>query len=76
MARGNGTDTIAQSARAQSESLRTTLPVFVVKQLEISEGDELEWAIDKNENDWVAIISKKVNHHVRYRRSITKKAKR
>ena len=59
MGRGSGTDTIAQSARAKSESLRTTLPVFVVKQLGIKEGDNLEWVVDKNKNGWFGVIKKK-----------------
>lgn len=59
MARGSGTDTIAQSARAKSESLRTTLPVFVVKQLEIEEGDCIKWIVDKTEKGWIAILTKK-----------------
>ena len=63
MAKGNGTNMIAQNTRSKSDSLRTMMPSFVVKQLEIYEGDPIEWTVDKNKNSEVAIASKKIGKH-------------
>lgn len=57
--RGNGTDTTAQSATSTSRSIRTTIPTFVVQKLNIQEGDDLVWDIDKQGKNWIAILKKK-----------------
>lgn len=59
MSRGNGTDTTVQSATSKSKSLRTTLPTFVVQKLKIKEGDDLNWDVDKNGKNWIAILKVK-----------------
>lgn len=46
-------------ATAESRSMRTTIPVFVVKQMGLNEGDRLEWTLDKNGGMWSATIIKK-----------------
>ena len=42
-----------------AKSLRTTVPMAYVKQLELSEGDFLQWNIDKVSGEWVITIKKK-----------------
>ena len=59
MARMNGTETIVASATSKSKSLRTTIPVFVVKQVGLEEGDHLDWELDKEGETWIATIRKK-----------------
>ncbi len=59
MARMDGTETIVASATSKSKSLRTTIPVFIVKQIGLEEGDHLDWELDKDGKSWIAKISKK-----------------
>lgn len=58
MARMKGTLTAISSARSASDSLRTTIPVFVVSQLNLTTKDQLEWKVDKVDGKWVAVIEK------------------
>ena len=58
MARMKGTLTAISSARSASDSLRTTIPVFVVSQMDLTAKDQLEWKVDKLGDEWVATISK------------------
>lgn len=59
MARMSGTETIVSSAKSESRSLRTTIPVFIVDQVGFKEGDHITWRVDKDDNSWIAIIKKK-----------------
>lgn len=59
MARMDGTETIVASATSKSKSLRTTIPVFVVKQMGLVERDHLDWKVDKDGKTWIATIAKK-----------------
>lgn len=59
MARTRGTETIIGSATSKTKSLRTTIPVFVVQQMELDEGDHLNWKVDKQNDTWIAVITKK-----------------
>lgn len=38
-----GEMTVAQKAHTTHESLRTTIPMSIVRQLKIREGDKLDW---------------------------------
>jgi hypothetical protein len=40
-------------------SLKTTVPVFIVKQFKLKKGDILDWCIDMHNNE-MAIIVKKI----------------
>lgn len=40
-------------------SLKTTVPVFIVKQFKLKKGDTLDWCIDMHNNE-MAIIVKKI----------------
>ena len=41
-------------------SLKTTVPVFIVKQFKLKKGDNLDWCIDIHNNEMVIIV-KKIN---------------
>ncbi len=53
-----GIKTVVVSATSNSISLRTTIPLFVVNQLGLKEGDSVEWSVDKENNEWSAKIIK------------------
>ena len=59
MGRGTGTETTIASARSESRSLRTTIPVFVVEQLGLTEGQKLDWKVDKVDGEWIAVFKEK-----------------
>ncbi|MBC7334507.1 MAG: AbrB family transcriptional regulator [Actinobacteria bacterium] len=40
-----GEHTVLTRAASKSNSLRTTVPIFIVKQFDLSEGDMLEWEL-------------------------------
>ena len=46
-------------AQSQSVSLRTTIPSNVAEQLGLNAGDTLGWKMDKIDDGWIAMISKK-----------------
>jgi hypothetical protein len=39
-------------------SLKTTVPVFIVKQFNLKQGDNLDWCIDMHNNEMVIIVKK------------------
>ena len=39
-------------------SLKTTVPVFIVKQFKLKKGDNLDWRIDMYNNEMVIIVKK------------------
>jgi|GEM_PF-1955225 len=39
-------------------SLKTTVPVFIVKQFKLKKGDNLDWCIDMHNNEMVIIVKK------------------
>lgn len=39
-------------------SLKTTVPVFIVKQFKLKKGDNLDWCIDMYNNEMVIIVKK------------------
>ena len=46
MPRTKGETTKLVSAKTSSDSLRATVPSFIVKTLHLEAGDELEWEIE------------------------------
>ena len=59
MGRLEGTETVCTPATSKSKSLRTTIPVFVVQQIGLEDGDHLNWKLDKDGKTWLAKITKK-----------------
>ena len=41
-----------------AKSLRATVPMSIVKQLDLNEGDYLEWNMDKDSKGWFVIVRK------------------
>jgi hypothetical protein len=39
-------------------SLKTTVPVFIVKQFKLKKGDSLDWCIGMHNNETVIIVKK------------------
>ena len=44
-----------------TKSLRTTVPMPILKQLDLTENDYLDWSLDKVDNEWIITIRKKQN---------------
>ena len=50
-------------------SLKTTIPVFIVKQFKLKKGDNLDWCIDMHNNEMVIIV-KKIKWLIHYLKNI------
>ena len=50
--------TIMSLAVSRSKSLRTTMPIYVARQLGLEKGSRIKWSFDKIGDEWVAIIRK------------------
>lgn len=59
MGKLKGMVTAVSLARPASDSLKTTIPVMIANQMDLSPKDHLAWKIDKVDGGWVAIIAKK-----------------
>ena len=59
MAKLGGNETMLSRAVSKSDSLRTTVPIHIVKKLGLKKGEHIEWDLDKVNNEWIAIIKKK-----------------
>ena len=59
MGRLSGTETVVVLSNSKSTSLRSTIPVFVAKQMGLEDGDRLVWELGKSDGVWHANITKK-----------------
>ena len=59
MPRTKGETTKLVNAKTSSDSLRATVPSFIVKTLHLEAGDELEWEIESVEQGSVKIKIRK-----------------
>ena len=57
-----GETTIAAKAQSKYMSLRTTIPIAVVRQLDIKEGDKLHWEFAV-ENGEIIVKFRKMKAH-------------
>lgn len=57
-----GTKTALVRASGEGKSLRTTVPMSIVKQFELNEGDELEWVMRVRNNKLVIEIDANKNN--------------
>ena len=55
MARTKGETTKLVNAKTSSDSLRATVPSFIVKTLHLEAGDELEWEIESFEEELLRV---------------------
>jgi bifunctional DNA-binding transcriptional regulator/antitoxin component of YhaV-PrlF toxin-antitoxin module len=51
-----GEITLLTKATSKSNSLRTTIPIGIVKQFNLSEGDELYWEIRAENGELIIIV--------------------
>ncbi len=55
MSRTKGDRTKLVAAKTKSDSLRTTVPSFIVKAMELDEGDSLSWKIESIPDHLISI---------------------
>ena len=58
MARMNSNQSKVSAARPESISMRTTIPTFLAKKMNLDVGDTLDWDLDKIDGEWVMTIRK------------------
>ena len=58
MARLKNNETTLSLAVSKSDSLRTTVPIYIIKKLNLKKGDRVEWDIDKVKGRWIATIKR------------------
>lgn len=58
MPRMNSNQSKVSKAKSDSISVRTTIPVFIAKQMELEIGDVLDWKLDKIQNKWIVTLQK------------------
>lgn len=51
-----GDTTILTLASSKSRSLRTTVPMGIVKQFNLKQGDQLNWKFKAHENDLIILV--------------------
>lgn len=51
-----GEITVLTKATSKSKSLRTTIPIGIVRQFNLSEGDKLNWEIRAEEGELVIVV--------------------
>jgi len=54
-----GENTVLTKATTRSRSLRTTVPMGIVKQFDLSEGDELSWEIRAENGELIIVVKPK-----------------
>ena len=59
MARNETDESVLSLAVSKSNSLRTTVPIHIINQLNLKKGDTVKWTLDKVNNEWTASIKKK-----------------
>lgn len=42
-----------------ANSLRTIVPIHIIKQMNLKQGDHIEWDLDKVGNQWIAKVTKR-----------------
>jgi len=52
-----GQKSVLVNARANSSSLRTTVPAGIVSQFGLSEGDQLDWSLKAEGNKLLLIVT-------------------
>jgi len=51
-----GEITVLTKATSKSKSLRTTVPMGIVKQFNLSEGDKLNWEIRAEDGELIIVV--------------------
>jgi hypothetical protein len=58
-----GEITVLTKATSKSKSLRTTIPMGIVKQFNLSEGDKLNWEIRAEGGELIIVVKARKVHH-------------
>ena len=53
-----GTVTAVTPVRPDADSLRTTIPAWVVKHMKLTKGDRLDWTLDKKGGVWIVRVDR------------------
>lgn len=53
-----GEITVAKKASSKFASLRTTIPMSIVRQLKLEDGDKLDWEWKVNDGKLAIVVSK------------------
>jgi bifunctional DNA-binding transcriptional regulator/antitoxin component of YhaV-PrlF toxin-antitoxin module len=61
MATRNGEQTVLTKATPKSESLRTTVPMSIVRQFGLKDGDRLKWELQAKDNRLLIIVEPSEN---------------
>lgn len=51
-----GDITVVSVATSKSKSLRATIPIGIVRQLKLSEGDRLRWRLKAEDNHLIVVV--------------------
>jgi len=54
---GEGETTKLTFAKTKSESLRTTVPMSIVKQFDLKAGDKIGWKLEVRNNEMIIIVT-------------------
>ena len=52
-------ETSKLTAANNKKSLRTVIPISILKKLELNEGDFIDWDLDKDGDCWIVVVRKK-----------------
>lgn len=58
----SGEQTVLTKAAPKSESLRTTVPMSIVRYLKLKEGDRLTWELEAKDNKLQVIVSSSITN--------------
>lgn len=52
-------ETTKLSVANTANSLRTIVPIHITKQMNLKQGDHLDWDLDKENNIWIVRVTKR-----------------
>jgi len=52
-------ETTKLSLANTARSLRTIVPIYIVNQMKLEQGDQIDWELDKEGSQWIAKVTKK-----------------
>ncbi len=52
-------ETTKLSQANTAKSLRTIVPIHIVNQMGLSQGDQIDWELDKEGSQWMAKVTKR-----------------
>ena len=52
-------ETTKLSLANTAKSLRTIVPIHIINQMKLEQGDHIDWELDKEGNQWIAKVTKR-----------------